>query len=197
MVLGLILAGGRSQRFGGEKAAARLDGAPLLIHAHRRLAPHCRIVGVSAPRLSEAARLAADIGAPLVRDPPNAPGGPLSGLAAGLAWTQREGDDLMLALPCDTPLLPQDLVPRLLEAVEGHDAAVARSPDGLQPLCAVWRTTLLEPMLAALAHGEHPPIRAVLREAGAVEVAFPDAAGFLNVNTQEDLAEAERRLRLA
>lgn len=194
MVAGLILAGGRSLRFGSEKAGVHLDGAPLLIHAHRRLAPHCRIIGVSAPRLSEAARLAAGMGAPLVRDPPNAPGGPLSGLAAGLAWAQREGEDLLLVVPCDTPLLPHDLAPRLLAAVEGHDAAVARSPDGVQPLCAVWRTTLLEPILTSLTHGDHPAVRTILREADAVEVDFPDAADFLNVNTQEDLAEAQRRL---
>jgi molybdopterin-guanine dinucleotide biosynthesis protein A len=195
MATGLILAGGRSQRFGSEKAAARLQGSPLLVHAFRRLMPHCRLIGVSAPRLSQAAQLAVEIGAALVRDPPNAPSGPLSGVAAGLAWTQREGEDLMLTVPCDAPLLPDDLAPRLLAAVEGRDAAVARTADGLQPLCTVWRTTLLEPVVEALARGEHPAVRQVLMQARAAEVTFDDAGAFINVNTPDELARAEQRLR--
>lgn len=194
MTTGLILAGGASRRFGSEKAAARLGGVALLAHAHRRLAPHCRRVGVSAPRLSQAAQLAIGLGATLVRDPPNAPRGPLSGIAAGLAWTQREGEDLMLVVPCDTPLLPEDLAMRLLDAIGTRQAAVARTADGLQPLCALWRTTLLEPLLAALAHGEHPPVRHLLLEAAAVEVSFDDARAFANLNTPQDLALAEQRL---
>lgn len=194
MVLGLILAGGRSTRFGGEKAAARLGGLPLLAHAHRRLAAHCRIIGVNAPRVSEAGRLAIGLGAPLVRDPPNAPHGPLAGIAAGLVWAQRENEDLLVTLPCDTPLVPPDTVPRLIAAAAGHEAAVARTEAGVQSLCSAWRVSMLDAVFAALAQDPHPPVHAILREAGAAEVAFEDAAAFLNINTPQDLAEAERRL---
>ena len=194
MVLGLILAGGRSSRFGGEKAAARLGGLPLLAHAHRRLTAHCRIVGVNAPRVSQAGRLAIGLGAPLVKDPPNAPRGPLAGVAAGLAWAQREGEDLLITLPCDAPFLPTDVAPRLIAAAEGHVAAVACTADGLQPLCAAWRVAMLEPVFAALVQGQHPPVHEILNAAGAAEVVFDEQDAFLNINTQEDLKEAERRL---
>jgi molybdopterin-guanine dinucleotide biosynthesis protein A len=112
---------------------------------------------------------------------------------AGLRWTRGAGE-LLLTAPCDAPLLPQDLADRLLAAIGAAPAAVARSPGGLQPLCAVWRTMMIRPLKAALADGLHPPAHRLLTDANAVVVDFPDEAAFLNVNTPEDFAEAERRL---
>jgi molybdopterin-guanine dinucleotide biosynthesis protein A len=195
MVLGLILAGGRSQRFGSEKALAELAGVSLLERAHRRLSAVCAQVAVSGATPGAAA-LAERLDAPLLADPPGAPRGPLSGVLAGLDWAAGRRESLLLVLPCDTPLLPADLEARLLAEIGGAPAAAARAPDGLQPLCALWRTALARALRAALADGLHPPAHQVLTDAGAVETIFPDAAAFLNVNTTADLAEAERRLAL-
>ena len=194
MVLGLILAGGRSSRFGGEKASARLGGLPLLAHAHRRLAAYCRIVGVNAPRISEAGRLAIGLGAPLVRDPPNAPLGSLAGVAAGLVWAQREGEEMLVTLPCDAPFIPPDTTPRLLAAAQGRPGALARTATGLHPMCAVWRVTLLDQVFAALAATPTPGLDAVLLAAGAAEVAFEPADLFATIETRDDLTAAEQRL---
>ncbi|WP_374574292.1 molybdenum cofactor guanylyltransferase [Phenylobacterium sp.] len=194
MVLGLVLAGGRSPLFGGEKAAARLGGLPLLAHAHRRLAAYCRIIGVNAPRISEAGRLAIGLGAPLVRDPPNAPHIPLAGIAAGLVWAQREDEDLLVALPCETPFVPADITPRLIAACEDSQAAVASTKDGIQPLCSAWRVSMLDAVFAALSREPAPPIGEVLKEAGAAEVFFDDASAFMVIETHEDLEAAEARL---
>jgi molybdopterin-guanine dinucleotide biosynthesis protein A len=194
--LGLVLAGGRSQRFGADKAAADLGGLSLLARAHRRLAGQCRRVAVSAPPGGAAAALAADLAAPVLPDPYGAPRGPLSGVLAGLEWAVGERAEFLITLPCDAPLLPADLEARLLAAAQGAPAAVARTPDGLQPLCAVWRTALARPLRAALADGLHPAVHQVLADANAAPVDFADAGAFLNVNTPEDLAEAARRLGL-
>jgi len=150
-------------------------------------------VAVSAPAGGEAESLAARLGFARLEDPPGSPRGPLSGVLAGLQWTRGE-DDLLLTAPCDAPLLPPDLAERLLAAIGAAPAAVARSPGGLQPLCAVWRTMMIRPLQAALADGLHPPAHRILTDANAAVVDFPDEAAFLNVNTLEDLAEAERRL---
>ena len=71
---------------------------------------------------------------------------------------------------------------------------MARSPDGLQPLCAVWRTSMIEALEWALVEGGHPPVHQVLRSVRAVETPFENGAGFLNINSAQDLMEAERRL---
>lgn len=194
MALGLILAGGRSQRFGSDKALARLEGVTLLEQALARLTPACAEVAVSAPAGGPAEDLARRLGLACLADPAGSPRGPLSGILAGLAWAQGR-DDRLLTLPCDAPLLPAELPSRLLVAAEGAPCAVARSPRGLQPLCAVWRAPMLRVLINALAEGLHPPVQQVLRDAGAAVVDFPDDDDFLNVNTADDLAEAARRMR--
>jgi molybdopterin-guanine dinucleotide biosynthesis protein A len=70
--------------------------------------------------------------------------------------------------------------------------AVARTPDGLQPLCAVWRVNELNRVADALAQGSHPPIHVLLAEMAAVELPF-EAEGFVNVNTEDDYVAARSR----
>ncbi len=195
MIAGLVLAGGRSTRFGREKAVAELGARPLIAWVVEVLTAGCGCVAVNAPEGSQAAGFAREHSLTLVSDRPEAPDGPLAGIEAGLAWAREAGAALLATAPCDTPLLPHELVPRLAAALEPqHRAAVACVDEGLQPLCAVWRTSTLEHVAAATAGGRHPPIRALLADLGAVEVRFAEAGLFANVNTPGDQAAALARL---
>jgi molybdopterin-guanine dinucleotide biosynthesis protein A len=186
-VVGAVIAGGRSVRFGGEKAAALLAGTPLLLWAARRLQRACDAVAVNARPGTEAAALAAAAGLPLLHDAPGDPDGPLAGVRAGLAWARHLGARSLAVSPCDAPLLPDDLFARLIEAA-GTGAAMAVTAEGRQPLCAVWPVTALEAVSAAIAHGQHPPTWRVLEGLGAVPLSIEPASAFANVNTREDLA---------
>ena len=91
--MGAVLAGGRSSRFGSDKAAALLEGRRLLDHAATNIAPFVeRVVTVGG-----------DEGVP---DLP-APGlGPLGGIAGALSFAEREGFGSVLTIACDMPRLP-------------------------------------------------------------------------------------------
>ena len=65
---GLVLAGGRSSRFGSEKALAEMEGRPLLVHVLARLQPACAAVAVSARAGSGAAVLGVRLGLDLLHD---------------------------------------------------------------------------------------------------------------------------------
>jgi molybdopterin-guanine dinucleotide biosynthesis protein A len=192
--VGAVIAGGRSRRFGSEKAAALFGGRTLLECAVAHLAAHAEEIVVNAPAASGAAALARDLGLAVAPDAAGDPAGPLAGLRATLAWAQAKGRSILLTAPCDTPLLPAELYPRLAAALAVHDVAVAEADDGLHPLCGAWRTSALPPLAAALAGGAHPPVRNVLTALGAAHVRFDDAAAFANINTPEDLARAEAKL---
>ena len=195
-MFGLVLAGGRSSRFGSDKAAAVLDGRPLLAHAIERLRRYCAAVAVSAAPGSQAEAIARGLDAPVLHDPQGFPSGPLSGLCAGLAWATAGGAPLLAVMPCDLPLTPEDLVARLRAAVGAGDAgAAARTRDGPQPLCLVARTGLYADLAVRLGVGEHPAAHAWLGKAGVREVTFPEADTFLNINTREDLERIEARRR--
>jgi molybdopterin-guanine dinucleotide biosynthesis protein A len=190
--LGLVLAGGRSVRFGGEKAAAEFRGKPLLLWAAERLAASCPAVAVNARPGTEAERLAG--GLVVLHDRPGDPDGPLAGVRAGLEWAAGQGASFLAVSPCDAPLLPEDIFPRLIAAAREHGAAVAETPDGLQPQVAVWPVAALPLLETALSGGAHPPTWRMLREAGAEPVRFDDPGAFANVNTREDLAALATRL---
>lgn len=195
-MLGIVIAGGRSTRFGGEKAVAELRGKPLLLWAVERLQRACGQVAVNARPGTGAAALARQHRLALVSDFPGDPDGPLSGVKAGLAWAAWLGGTSLAVSPCDVPGLPDDLYERLGAATGATGAAMAVTTEGRQPLCAVWPVGALSRLTVALEGGQHPPTWRVLEEIEAVKVRFNPPEAFANLNTREDLALLEARLAL-
>lgn len=139
----IVLAGGRSTRFGADKLAVEVDGSPLLRHsvdAALELAAHVVVVGPAPADLPAGVVVARE-------DPPF--GGPYAAVVAGLdALDERAA--LVLVLAGDL-VDPAPLLPRLLAAVERTDekgrpaeAAVALdAEDRRQPLFAAYRVDAL------------------------------------------------------
>ena len=193
-VVGVVIAGGRSVRFGGEKAAAVLAGKPLLMWAVGRLQRSCRAVAVNARAGTEAEAIASRAGLAVLHDLEGDPLGPLAGVKVGLMWAQTQGAKLLAVSPCDVPMLPQNLFPKLIQAASSSGAAIAETCDGLQPLCAVWPVTALPMLSEALTGGRHPATWMMLERLGAQRVSFESAAAFANINTRSDLASLANRL---
>jgi molybdopterin-guanine dinucleotide biosynthesis protein A len=191
-IAGVVLAGGRSVRFGGEKAVAELGSRPLLVWAVLRLQRSCSSVAVNARPGTEAEALARQSMLAVLHDDPGDATGPLAGVKVGLRWARALGARALAVSPCDVPLMPDDVFIRLIEA-GGGGAAMAVTPEGRQPLCAVWPVSALEKVCEALAGGAHPPTWQVLEGLGATRVKFEDSAAFANVNTREDLARLAER----
>jgi molybdenum cofactor guanylyltransferase len=192
-VAGVIIAGGRSVRFGGEKAVAMLGDRPLLLWAAERLQTSCSSVAVNARPGTEAESVAERAGRAVLHDDFGDATGPLAGIKVGLRWARGLGARSLAVSPCDVPLLPDEVFKRLIGAA-GSGAAMAVTAEGRQPLCAVWPVSALEVVTGALAGGAHPATWHLLESLGAVRVKFEDAAAFANVNTREDLALLAQRL---
>ncbi len=193
-VAGLVLAGGRSTRFGGEKAVALLEGEPLLAWAARRLRTVCSDVAINVRPSTEAEAAALALGLPMLYDEEGDASGPLAGVKVGLIWAAERGARALAVSPCDAPLLPDDLYTRLRDDAEGG-AAMAATSDGRQPLCSIWPVAALPHVRQALAGGAHPPTWQVLEQLGARRVVFEHAEQFANVNTRDDLGRLEARRR--
>ena len=187
-VTGLILAGGEGRRMGGaDKGLVVLDGRPLVAHAIERLAPQVGALMLSANRNLAAYR---SFGYPVLTDGSDAflgYLGPLAGLRAGLAACQT---DWLVCVPCDCPALPADLAARLSAATGNSSLAVASVDGRMQPTFQLCRRALLPALDAFLAAGKRK-VGLWCLEQGAVEVAFPDANAFKNMNNPSDLAAPE------
>jgi molybdopterin-guanine dinucleotide biosynthesis protein A len=195
-VVAVVLAGGAARRMGGgDKGFALLAGRPMLSHVLARVRP--QVSGIALSANGDPARFLA-WGLPVLPDAmPGA--GPLAGVFSGMRWAARARPGAaLLSVPTDTPLLPPDLVVRLLAARQATGAAIAcaASRGRRHPVVALWPVGLADGLAAALAAGE----RGVERFAASlgltvVEFAADPVDPFMNVNTPADLAAAELLLR--
>ena len=164
----IVLAGGRSSRFGRDKLAEPVDGRPMLdsaIEAVRGLAADV-IVVVAPDDVRDV-----PIGVRVVRDP-RPFDGPLAGLATGLAAIDPSVDRV-LVVGGDMPALVPAVLARLLDALDGHDLAVLADDDGPRPLPMALRPGPARVVADRLLAGGERRLRALLGELE-VRVIRPD-----------------------
>ncbi|MFB6090092.1 MAG: molybdenum cofactor guanylyltransferase [Halobellus sp.] len=197
----LVLAGGRSTRFGDrDKAVADLAGTPMIRRVVDRVVGivdevvlNCRSDQEDAIR---AAFADADVDPTLAIDrEPDA--GPMAGIARGLEEVDAE---YAFVVACDMPFVDPAFVEHLFERAEDHDAAVPRPDEWFQTTQAVYRT---EPMLAACRRAlerDDSRIVAPLEDLDTVvldrdEIERVSSMGtFENLNTHEEFERAVERL---
>ena len=183
-IVGLILAGGRGSRMGGEdKGLVEFNGKPMVEHVLAALRPQVAEVLINANRNEEAYR---QTGCRVVPDAVAGFAGPLAGVSAGMhAMTCTH----VLVLPCDGPFVPAWLAQRLWTASAGKDDVIVAAHDGerLHPTFALLPVSVLADLDAYLAAGGHKIDTFYYRHAFA-PVDFSDyPQAFLNINTPEDV----------
>jgi len=188
-ITGVVLAGGQGRRMGGiDKGLVPLDGRPMVAHVLERLRPQVDEILINANQ--HHAEYAA-FGYPVVADAIGGFAGPLAGLQVALA---QAAHPLLATVPCDSPFLPADLVPRLCAALRSAEAdlAVARTFEQPHPVFALVRREVL-PHLECFLAGGGRKIDAWYATLKTVEVAFDDEAdAFRNINTAAELKAASR-----
>jgi len=199
-ILGYVQAGGASTRFGRDKALVGFGGRTMLAQTTGLLASVCGEVIIVA-----AEGQYPDVLVPLLAD--RWPGqGPLGGILTALQSSALRGTESIwnLIVSCDMPFLTRDWLEFLCQRAERSAAqvAVAESANGLEPLCACWKTTSMPSVQAAFDSGVRKVSDAMKRlpmEVLDVSVwkRF-DTKGrlFWNVNTPADYEEAKRILEV-
>ena len=183
-ITGLVLAGGLGRRMGGvDTGLSLLGGEPLVEHIIRRLAPQVGRLIINANQNHD---IYAGFGYPVVGDRITGYAGPLAGLEAGLAACTTP---YLLTVPCDSPLLPADLVSRLAACLTAHKAsiAVARTGEQLHPVFSLIRSDEL-PELQAFINAGGRRMEAWLRRLCWAPCPFDDCPeAFANINTPDEL----------
>ncbi len=198
-VMGAVLAGGRSRRFGGPKALFPVGGRPMAEWALLALEPHTSMQ-VAVTGDSHVARALGISGRP-----DGTPGlGPLGGLLTALEWAAELGVERIFLLACDLPLVGPELVGRVLtDWPPGLPASIPRSngPLGFEPLCAGYSVEALPPTERVVRSGDRSMER-LLDEMGVAPFSVDDhwteeelAVAFTNVNTRDEARRAEDLLR--
>ena len=181
-MIGAVLAGGLGRRMGAPKATASLGGRPLVAYPLDALSQVCERVVVVAKRETE-------LPAEIERwDEPDDPRHPIAGITHAL---ERAGEPILVCA-ADMPFVSPDVLSLLADELRpGLKAAAAFCDGRLEPLLAAYAPEALEVLAEAPAD---EPLRRTVESLMPVLVDVPPEVVF-NVNTPEDLAQAEERLR--
>ena len=182
---GLVLAGGRSERFGPDKAAVLIHGQTLLaraVAALRGVVSEVR-VAVRQDQLAESLRrrfmLVPDVAEGI---------GPAAGI---LAAHRLCPDTAWLVVACDMPGVTQELLAMLIEHRDPARPATAfrAATDGLpEPLCAIYEPATLARFRRQVEAGGNPSPRSWLAAEHPVLLDAPTANALNSINTPGDLA---------
>jgi len=172
VILGVVLAGGRSTRFGSDKALAELGGHTLLARAFDTLTGFCELTVIAGRERGPGH---------CIPDWPRAGMGPLGGIAAALRLARDESYDSVMSCAVDSLRLPDDLLERLGPAPAYLEA---------QPVVGHWPVSALETIEAILlGEGKHSML-AFAGAIGATPVKIDTKPA--NINTPADLAAMEQ-----
>lgn len=193
-ILGVVLAGGLSIRFGSDKAATLLGGKSLLHRVCARAAPQVDrlLINCNGEIPSDVDR-AYDV---LADDHPGA--GPLAGILAGLRLADAEDYSLVATFPCDTPFFPTNLVARLHATLErsSADYCLPYRDNVAHRAFAVWRVSCAQNLARGFLRGHLRSLHGIERVLTPTVDVFPlhgegpDGDVFFNINTTDDLAHA-------
>ncbi|MEY8881156.1 molybdenum cofactor guanylyltransferase MobA [Donghicola sp. XS_ASV15] len=193
----VILAGGKATRMGGgDKGLRTIGGKPLLDHVLDRMRPQSGPIALNANGDPERF-----VGYGLTVLPDTLPDhpGPLAGVLAGLDWAAANGHDAIVTAAADTPFFPADLVDRLQQAAGPSGLALAATREGekiwRQPTFGLWPVALRGDLRDALQNGLRKIVMWTDQHDAGLAIFDTDPVDpFFNVNTPDDITEAERLL---
>ena len=187
----IILSGGRATRMNGvDKGLVTLLNKPLITHVIERLKPQVDEIFINANR--EIVQYEA-FGLPILQDENEEFIGPLAGFSLGLRHAKH---DYVLTVPCDSPLLPLDLLERLYSSMAASrmDIACASSDGNTHPVFCLMKKNVLPSLQAYIESGQRK-VSAWQKSQKYIEVDFSDCSeAFTNLNTFEDLVALELKL---
>lgn len=199
-VLGLVLAGGSSQRLGGGDKSLRPLGDHSILHqVCARLKPQVRQIILSA---NSDPAFFASLPYTVINDGAWLNSGPLAGILAGCLYAQQHGYSHVLSVAADTPFFPRDMLVKMTRLSETAEIIFARSYGEAHPTFALWPANIAPSLENWLSETKRRSIRVFAANHSVAYADFdqPDAESgldpFFNINTQAELAQARSAWQL-
>jgi molybdopterin-guanine dinucleotide biosynthesis protein A len=189
-VSGVILAGGKSSRYGKDKAFVKINGLPLIESVIEVMGSVFQEVIIITNTPNKYSYLGLSVYEDTIKGL-----GPLGGIVTGLTAISKEAG---FFVACDMPFLNRELLLYMTESKGEFDAVIPRISGKMEALHGLYRKTCL-PAIKRLIDSR---VYQVLRFFSEVSVRYvdegeirqfdPDLRCFLNVNTPEELQEIEK-----
>jgi molybdopterin-guanine dinucleotide biosynthesis protein A len=177
-----LLAGGKSRRFGENKALFMIDGKTIIEHVIAAIPPAHEIFLVT-----NSPAVYAHLHLPALSD--HYPGcGPLAGIHAGLMHSPHEWN---FFLACDLPRLQTSVIDEILAAPRAAQVILPQTSEGLQPLCALWSKKTM-PLIESAVQTNERHVRSILSKLPIYPIVPQAPEALFNLNTKDDLQQLRR-----
>ncbi len=184
-VTGVVIAGGKSSRFGQDKALFNYRGLTLVEQAINTIKPHCSRLAINTNKPEAFAPLGLECIIDILPD-----AGPLSGIHTALSYA---GEGKVVVIACDTPHIPTELYGTLLEQITNHDLAMPVHKGFIETMCAVYSSRCLPSIEVAIKTKQYrildaiKPLRAKFIDIDGEDFYHPHI--FHNINFRKDVLD--------
>ena len=195
-ILGTVLAGGKSQRFGEDKSQVRLEGTLLIDYILSEIKDEFKeILIVSNNKIhfknSEKISMIADF---------EKGQGPLGGVLSAMKWVKQKNRDYkwISTFPTDTPFFKREILQKFFKEIKIEESRLffIKSNNTRHNIFGLWSIDLLGELEEDLKKGDRK-VELWANKVGVkvIDIEFINEDPFFNINTKEDLEKAKERLK--
>ena len=195
-ILGTVLAGGKSQRFGEDKSQVRLEGTLLIDYILSEIKDEFKeILIVSNNKIhfknSEKISMIADF---------EKGQGPLGGVLSAMKWVKQKNKDYkwISTFPADTPFFKREILQKFFKEIKIEESRLffIKSNNTRHNIFGLWSIDLLSKLEEDLKKGDRK-VELWANKVGVkvIDMEFINEDPFFNINTKEDLKKAKERLK--
>ena len=192
-ILGVILAGGKSKRFGEDKSEIKLGSKTLLEHTLDKIKSKFNTIIIVSNN-----KIVKDY--ITIKDCIEGQLGPLVGVLSAMKCIKKNNysHQWIATFPCDTPFFNTSIIEKFIEATKVNDSLLyfVKSEKKRHNIFGLWSLKLIEILEKDIIENNHRKVEKWADKIGVKTINMPydNIDQFFNINTKEDLAEAEKIL---
>ena len=192
-ILGVVLAGGKSKRFGEDKSSVMLDGKTLIEHTLNKIKLKFKTIAIVSNNINLKNHI-------IIKDCIDGQLGPLVGALSAMKWIKKNNYSFnwIATFPCDTPFFNNSLIDKFIESSKSNDSLLyfAKSEKKRHNIFGLWSLGLIEILENDIIENNHRKVEKWANKIGVktINIPYDNIDPFFNINTKDDLAEAEKIL---
>ena len=193
-ILGVILAGGKSKRFGQDKSEVKLGDKTLIEHTlHKIKSKFSKIIIVSNSKILKDYTI--------IKDCIDGQLGPLVAVLSAMKWIKKNNFSYnwIATFPCDTPFLNISIIDEFIKVSKLNNSLLyfVKSKEKRHNIFGLWSLQLIEILEKDIIENNYRKVEKWANKVGVktINVSYDNLDPFFNINTKEDLIEAEKILK--
>ena len=192
-ILGVILAGGKSKRFGEDKSKVKLNGKLLIEYTLDKISQKFSKIIIVSNNLNIKNYIS-------INDCVDGQLGPLVGVLSAMKWVKKNNFlyNWVATFPCDTPFFNTSLIDKFIEASKLKENLLyfVKSKKKRHNIFGLWSIELIETLEKDILENDYRKVEKWVNKIGVktIDIPYNNIDPFFNINTKEDFAEAEKIL---